>query len=292
MDREIDAILTHNLSGSARLSDEKETSPLDLAVRDTHRFLEGKKGRAELADVEYAKLINKSFAENTYTTALEQLGRRLGRKPNSPATLQAISRELWRHTLPSGKNKVHFRFLPGPGKSFRWGAFSLIGLPEDISAHRNKGGALFLAIDYLDVFKGRQSPDAIVGKVDQWTLFTEHAFYRLIQRLPEANLSELSEALKLFPKLMLDAEGKALIEDDEGSSFLAVKTPYGCLYFAGYLRVREGTIFRFYKTVFGEHELYPGKRKKLGKIAATSDTWSNEPMSVQGWRKVPISGRA
>jgi hypothetical protein len=290
MDRETAEIKTPRPPRKGLFPEDEVVTPLELAVRDTYRFLAGGKGRAELADVEYAKRINPRFAAEIYADAVAQQGRRLGRKPDSPDTLQAVKRELWRHTLPSRKNRVYFRFQPGSGKLFGWGAFSLIGLPKNISAHRKKGGHLYLAIDYLDTFDAQPTRDTIVGKLDQWTLFTEHVFDRLMQRLPEANVSKLSEALKLLPKLMLESEGKALIEDNEGGSFLAVKTPYGCLYFAGYLRIREGTVFRFYKTVFVEHELYSGRRKKLGKIAATSDTWSNEPMSVQGWTRVPITG--
>ncbi|OYW24803.1 MAG: hypothetical protein B7Z49_02400, partial [Hydrogenophilales bacterium 12-63-5] len=244
MDRKTDEIKPPNPPRKGLSPENEVASPLELAVRDTYRFLAGAKGHAELADVEYAKRINPRFAAEIYADAMAQQGRRLRRKQDSPETLQAVKRELWRHTLPSGKNKVYFRFLPGSGRSFRWGAFSLIGLPKNISAHRKKGGRLFLAIDYLDTFDGQPAPDTIVGKLDQWTLFTEHAFYRLMERVPEASVSELPDALKLLPKLMLESDGKALIEDNEGRSFLALKTPYGFLYFAGYLRIREGTVFR------------------------------------------------
>lgn len=290
MDNEIDEIKTPKPARKGIFKEDEVTSPLELALIDTYKFLYGPKGQAERQDVEYAKRIDPYFVSRLYADTLKDLARRRSGKPNSAKNLKAVTQKHWPHDLPSGKNKSYFRFQPDTGNKFKWGAISLIGLPKNISIHRKKSSRLFLAIDYLDVFEGKHDPQDLVGQLEQWTLFTEHAFDRLIQRVPEANISTLREALKLLTELSLESGEKALIEDNRGHSIYVIKSKFGCIYFKGQMRVREGVVFRFYKTMISEHDLKPWQRRSLTRIQATSESWSSEAMSFPGWKKVPIAG--
>lgn len=265
-------------------------SPLELALRDTHAFLYGKKGHEELKDVEFAKRLDEKFVGRLYATTLEGEARRRKGKVGSEKNLKAVANKTWPMRTPSGKNYSYVRFYPRSSRKFRWGALSLIELPSTISRHRGMYGHLYLAVDYLDLYLGSHDPQSKVGQMDQWTLFTAHAFDRYAQRALGQDSVLRSDALHSYAEASLAAEGKALIQDKEGRVIYAIKTKEKCIYFMGYARLCEEGIFRFFKTVITESMLRNGQRKYLTRVNATFDTWTNEASSSSGWEKLPIVG--
>lgn len=240
-----------------------------------------------MRDVEFAKGIGTMYARERFKDVLVKSASKRKGRAEIQKSVESLIKKAWAFEFPSGMKTIFLRFMPKP-ECFGWKALPLIELPKNISLDPKHHSELFLAIDFLDIYDSAQGSRESIGRIDQWTLFTAHAFYRLAQRTSQANASNLREALDSFVNLSLWSESKALIENDKGEAIYVLKTKEGCIYFMGETKAYRGQLFRFFLSSLDESELYDYNKRRFANLHATSDTWTDEPASWRGWSKIPI----
>lgn len=270
------------------LASDNNAMRIDLAMESIFRFLHSAEGSAIMLDVEFAKGIGTMYARERFKDVLVMTSSKRKGKAEIQKSVESLSEKAWAFEFPSGMKTVFLRFMPKP-ECFGWKALPLIELPKGISLDPKHSSELFLAIDFLDIYDSAEGSRDSIGRIDQWTLFTAHAFYRLAQRTSQANASNLREALDSFVNLSLWSESKALIENDKGEAIYALKTKEGCIYFMGETKAYRGQLFRFFLSSLDESELYDYNKRRFANLHATSDTWTDEPARWRGWSKIPIA---
>lgn len=270
------------------LASDNNAMRIDLAMESIFRFLHSAEGSAIMRDVEFAKGIGTMYARERFKDVLVMASSKRKGKAKIQKSVESLSEKAWAFEFPSGMKTIFLRFMPKP-ECFGWKALPLIELPKGISLDPKHSSELFLAIDFLDIYDSAEGSRDSIGRIDQWTLFTAHAFYRLAQRTSQANASNLREALGSFVNLSLWSESKALIENDKGEAIYVLKTKEGCIYFMGETKAYRGQLFRFFLSSIDESELYDYNKRRFANLHATSDTWTDEPASWRGWSKIPIA---
>ena len=263
---------------------------LIAVLADVAEFLKSGKGDQKRGDQVYAQEQLAHVARNRFDDACEEIATRRGWRQYSQKTYQAVAARIWEAKLPSGKDSFHFKFYTDWKKqTYAWRGMSLIELPS-VSKHRGFGGQVFLAIETLDLMRGDLDPRyAKVGERNQQTLITSHAIDRYAERVAGDKYMSRSKALAAFVRMLLTAQGKALLLSREGRAYYVVKTESGCLYLPGFSGVEDNTCFHFFKTLLIEHSCRPQQRRWLEALRATSSRWQDVEIDDGEWRRVPFA---